>query len=582
MSKIENTADGTVRLNQEYPARENPQLTDILLVGNLESGEIGNTTAGQIKTLYTGAIAEDNSGFVRGDEVSAALALKADSETVDTALDTKVDKVAGMGLSHEDYTAPEKDDVATLSMFYKPVNDALDTVNGKAVRGGVPGKLAKLAESKENIRQAIIGKGVKVTEQEPLAEYAEKIRTIRTQDGEWIPNPAWPDIEKMVDDMEGDYNQIHAYVLDDKQDMVPLNLEYENMHCLIKPLGDLIRLSDGSSYTGEEITKTCSQNSTNDFWHTWDKTKDTVASDGKIYRWILVATKNTDNSVFMLPSTADANCSTDYLYAVIKSDVPFVSPTYRDLNLRVSRKCECIKFTGKHILNPYNKTYYQFSYSELEYEQNNRNTRQMYRYDFALRYLIWRNNPSGTDEVLNIEGKGMDRTWAMSRSALILPKRIVCDGGMIPTMAKEIQIGGNGAYSSYYVIASGDDIEKIVIDESYTAKLYDISQSSFTNGPLPSLVHFESHSSDPNLNSYLTFKADIFSSLQIVILPQDSVTTPSMYADGPRLSKESLLNILHALKADPDKQHTLYLKMNKARLTEEEKAIATNKNWLLA
>lgn len=263
MSKIENTADGTVRLNQEYPARENPQLTDILLVGNLESGEIGNTTAGQIKTLYTGAIAENNSGFVRGDEVSAALALKADSESVNTALDTKVDKVAGMGLSHEDYTAPEKDDVATLSMFYKPMNDALDAVNGEAVRGGMPGKLAKLLESKENIRQAIIHKGVDVKEQEPVADYAEKISRIsRTSD--WEPDPMWWDIETILKEDTEEYPYKAIVLMGNNYQTFDIDSTYA------------YKTSDGQVYDHVQAI------------HTWDPAADKPGDKGCDTRYVII------------------------------------------------------------------------------------------------------------------------------------------------------------------------------------------------------------------------------------------------------------------------------------------------------
>lgn len=82
MSKIETGADGTVRLCQEYSVRENPQLTDAIIVGDVESGTVSSTTAGDIKTLYTGSIAKDNPGFVTGGEVAAALASKPDGDDV--------------------------------------------------------------------------------------------------------------------------------------------------------------------------------------------------------------------------------------------------------------------------------------------------------------------------------------------------------------------------------------------------------------------------------------------------------------------------------------------------------------------
>lgn len=202
MSKIETGTDGTIRLSQDYPARENPQLTDAIMVGDVESGTVSSTTAGNIKTLYTGSIAENNDGFVTGGDVAAALALKPDSDDVSAALDTKVDKVEDMGLSHEDYTAPEKDDLATLSMFYKPVNDALDGINGQEVRGGMPAKLDKISESKTKIRRAIETKGVDMSGNIPLSEFPaqiEKIDVVEKLVGEWYPHPDWWDIEMILE-----------------------------------------------------------------------------------------------------------------------------------------------------------------------------------------------------------------------------------------------------------------------------------------------------------------------------------------------------------------------------------------------
>lgn len=195
MSKIKTEANDTIRLSREYSVCTNPQLTDAIIIGDIESGEVVSTTAGYLKTLYAGSIAENNTGFVIGADVATALADKSDTDDVDA----KVDKVEGMGLSHEDYTAPEKDDVATLSMFYKPINDALNAINGESVRGGVPGKLSRLDETKEAIRQAIHEKGVEITTDEPFSVYPDKIGQLPDiHHAEWEPDPDWWDIVQKV------------------------------------------------------------------------------------------------------------------------------------------------------------------------------------------------------------------------------------------------------------------------------------------------------------------------------------------------------------------------------------------------
>lgn len=181
------------------------------------------------------------------------------------ALDKKVDKVEGMGLSHEDYTAPEKDDVATLSMFYKPVNDALDAINGEPVRGGVPGKLTKLEKSKEEIRQAIASKGVEVTEQEPLADYAAKITEIPLKINEWQPNPTWWDIEKILREDTENYPYKAITLLNDSH-----------------ATGELIagfayKTSDGKFYDGSKAVT-----------HTWDPAADKICDEGYGTRYVII------------------------------------------------------------------------------------------------------------------------------------------------------------------------------------------------------------------------------------------------------------------------------------------------------
>lgn len=96
MAKIETGTADIVRVI--YPVQENPKLTDTIVIGEPEIGTISCTTIGDIKRLYTGQIAKDDSGFVTGEKVALSLETKANAVAVNAALEEKVDKVAGAGL----------------------------------------------------------------------------------------------------------------------------------------------------------------------------------------------------------------------------------------------------------------------------------------------------------------------------------------------------------------------------------------------------------------------------------------------------------------------------------------------------
>ena len=71
--------------------------------------------------------------YATTEAMNRALALKADSQTMTTALDGKVDKVVGKQLSTEDFTTEFKTAVENLDTTYQPVGDYVtnDTLTGK-------------------------------------------------------------------------------------------------------------------------------------------------------------------------------------------------------------------------------------------------------------------------------------------------------------------------------------------------------------------------------------------------------------------------------------------------------------------
>ena len=53
-------------------------------------------------------------------------------------------------------------------------------------------------------------------------------------------------------------------------------------------------------------------------------------------------------------------------------------------------------------------------------------------------------------------------------------------------------------------------------------------------------------------------------------------------SDSPKLTHETLVNILYALKRTENTKKLILGKVNLEKLTDNEKAIATEKNWTLS
>lgn len=103
-------------------------------------------------------------------------------------------------------TSQTQDNLATIDMMLQPINDRIDTVNGELIDGGVPGKMDKLDTTKEAIRQVINQKGVEVRTDEPFSVYPDKIGQLpELPVDDWQPNPTWWDIEKILEEDTRDY-----------------------------------------------------------------------------------------------------------------------------------------------------------------------------------------------------------------------------------------------------------------------------------------------------------------------------------------------------------------------------------------
>lgn len=105
MTKIEMDTTDVVRVI--YPMEHNPESTDTIWLGNTETESVSCSTLEDIKTLYTGAIAENDKGFVSGNDVAIALNTKVEKvENAGLITDAEREKLAGIAEGANAYVLP--------------------------------------------------------------------------------------------------------------------------------------------------------------------------------------------------------------------------------------------------------------------------------------------------------------------------------------------------------------------------------------------------------------------------------------------------------------------------------------------
>lgn len=140
--------------------------------------------------------------------------------------------------------------------------------------GTIADKLVHLAECKADIKDAIEAQGVAVGDA-VLADYADKISQIEGGGGAsgWQPHPDWYNIKAVYDaDVQEGYNKRYIYLLPDTSNDIALTG------------GDAYKTSDGAFYTSN-VT------------HTWDRAHDKPCSDGYKTRWVIVYNTSRDVAI---------------------------------------------------------------------------------------------------------------------------------------------------------------------------------------------------------------------------------------------------------------------------------------------
>lgn len=143
--------------------------------------------------------------------------------------------------------------------------------------GTITDKLNYLDETKTLIKNAIVSKGVSVSDSDTFRSYANKISSITTGEGggssdEWQPQPDWWDIEKILEEDTEDYVGKIIILLPNSDISTLIQARFMSN---IYP--SKIKTSDGVEYN----------NVTTNITHTWNTSKDKPCSQGYSTRYII-------------------------------------------------------------------------------------------------------------------------------------------------------------------------------------------------------------------------------------------------------------------------------------------------------
>lgn len=167
-------------------------------------------------------------------------------------------------------------------------------------------KLTYLQDTKTAIKNAIVNKGVSVSDSDTFRSYANKISSITTGEGggssdEWQPESDWWDIDAIL---ENDTEEYEGKII------ALIGNEFDTTKIYTRN-ADKIVTSDGKTYENTPSSNLDLMQSTT-YTHTWDKTKDKDCSLGYKTRYIIwyyssslnnkvnISPKFTENPIYMI------------------------------------------------------------------------------------------------------------------------------------------------------------------------------------------------------------------------------------------------------------------------------------------
>lgn len=391
-------------------------------------------------------------------------------------------------------------------------------------------KLNYLIETKNQIGKAIKEKGVSVTDTDSFRSYANKISQIEGSEGttgsntdEWQPEADWWDIEKILEEDTEDYAQkIICLLTDELDDGATTNT--------VKG-GEKYKLSDGQIIEQSASTDL-------DITTLFDTTQDKECSKGYKTRYIIYYS-NASSMNITLPNNV--------IYTI------FSGVVYNARIFSSKKVLQAVKFINSNYTNTnadlmFNGCYLLQSVSGLNTEEVT-NMRSMFSSCYSLRSIPTLN----TSKVTNMSS--MFSSCYSLKSITELNTSKVTDMSSMFSFCRSLQRISNLDTSEVTNMGS-------MFNSCSVLNIANLNMSKVSNA------------------SYIFYDcSSLFNIKNIKNINTDIAINNSTY-----LNRTTLLKIINAL-VDLTGQTTKTLTLgsiNLAKLTDEEKAIATNKNWTLA
>lgn len=384
-----------------------------------------------------------------------------------------------------------------------------------------------LLETKNQIKNAITEKGVSVTDTDSFRSYADKIREIgsggssTTED--WKPEADWFDIEKILEEDTEDYAQkIICLLTDELDDGATINT--------VKG-GEKYKLSDGQVI--EQLASTDL-----DITTLFDTTKDKECSKGYKTRYIIYYS-NASSMNITLPNNV--------IYTI------FSGVVYNARIFSSKKVLQAVKFINSNYTNTnadmmFNGCYLLQSVSGLNTEEVT-NMRSMFSSCYSLRSIPTLN----TSKVTNMSSM-FSSCYSLKRITELNTSKVTDMSSMF-SFCRSLQRISNLDTSEVTNMGS-------MFNSCSVLNIANLNMSKVSNA------------------SYIFYDcSSLFNIKNIKNINTDIAINNSTY-----LNRTTLLKIINAL-VDLTGQTTKTLTLgstNLTKLTDEEKAIATNKNWTLA
>lgn len=392
----------------------------------------------------------------------------------------------------------------------------------------VGSKINRLKETKTEIGKAITEKGGSVSSEDTFFSYADKIRQIKRGGGatgeDWQPEPDWWDIKTILENDTENYSQKIICLLTDELD--------DGATTNIVKGGEKYKLSDGQTISHSSSTNL-------DITNLFDVSKDKVCSKGYKTRYIIYYS-NSDMAV-SLP---------DNVIYVIFDNVKFSNACFENKNL----------LEGIEFLN------------DTKYTSTN-----------AFRMFL---NCSSLQQLPNLDTSNITNMDSMFYNCSSLRKIPNLDTSKVTNMfgmfsgcsnLKQIpNLETNNVNIMNYMFYNCNNLKQLPNLDTTNVSTMDymfyccyglryVKKMNMSNVVSMSYIFGESRSLID-----IQFNGEINANLSI--------------ENSSKLSHNTLVNLIDNLK-DLTGQTVQTLTLgatNLAKLTDEEKAMATNKNWTLS